>query len=939
MARIAYTSKMLLSIRQSSKCIHLIRPIRRRLQYFKLYVRQITVIVSSRPPLNGSSTSIDNHVELYRKSAYRCLSDIHFENKLRTKRKETLPSMLLTNARSIFHKMDELRMHVSRTRPCIIAITESWLNDDVPDLAIHIDGYRIFRMDRGSRGGGILCYVRNSLTSEVFLDSMDDSSCKTEIMNILIKDYSLLLVVLYHPFWENNSADHVALTRLENILDTALLKFGDSLRLTVCGDFNGLRSSYPDIETMAGLSRTVHFPTRGMNVLDQVFVNFAQSDKATQLPPLSNSDHCIVWWKPSETSQPSFIRRRVRNFSKSRVARFHQQVSMIDWLSLVDGISDLGDSVAIFQNSLFTIFDSCFPRRTVRLRLSDPVWSKPSLKMLIDDRDKAFHKKQWPKYYRLRREVATHIKYLKQNFIRNYSSNPKDVWKTLRQVGGISRPDSSINFPVEDFNDYFASNFQPSGLALPLELPSQPVPIKLTSDEIRKELLRLRKKSPGPDGLPFWVFRFSADALCEAICSLFNRSFYQCSFPPAFKFANIRPVPKVSQPLSVDSFRPISLLCLLSKLLERFMLRKAILPCIKQKLGTNQFAYISRPGAGTVSALVATNHRILEFLDKSSGCVRILSIDFSKAFEKIPHSTILKACYKFGLSLPCIKWISSFLSDRVQRVMIEDKASSWSSITSGVPQGSVIGPVLFCMAIDDLSSSCSNTSVIKYADDVSFLHFLKDPSDDNLQREWDNLIDWPHNSGLPINTKKCHVTNITTKKDFQLSPVIMSNGSPVEERQSFTFLGVIFSSDLKWNLHFDFLYKKAMRRIFIIRNLRRSGCPQKLMVRAYIAFIRSVLLYAFPCVCNAPKFLLDKICRVERRVVRIMGTEVTPSLLSAADETCRKLFASVASFPQHPLREMFITNNGRRSVRTNRVLRKPFAKTKRFASSFIRYAM
>ena len=610
-------------------------------------------------------------------------------------------------------------------------------------------------------------------------------------------------------------------------------------------------------------------------------------------------------------------------------------------------MDDLDASATFFQDSLTFLFNECFPLRTVRLRSSDPPWLKPSLKILVDDRDKAFHKRQWSKYYRLRQEVISHTKHLRNAFIKSSSASPDSVspsrsnnlWNSLRIVGGLSRSNAPLPFSSDDFNSSFASNFQPPTLSHVTSSCEavEELGISVTPEEVRRELLRLRRKSPGPDGLPFWVFKVSADYLCYAVSSLFNRSFKECRFPTCFKAANVCPVPKVSQPRSLSDFRPISLLCSLSKVLEKMMLKKVILPTVIVKLKPTQFAYISRPGSGTVSALVLTYHKILEFLDHSSGCVRLLTTDFSKAFEKIPHEKIINSCIEFGLPSYAVSWISSFLFARQQRVVLNDKFSDWTPITSGVPQGSVLGPVLFCMAIDDLVSQCRNTSVIKYADDVTFLHFVRNPADDNLQCEWDNLVEWSRQSGLPVNEEKCKIFDVVTRKDIVPHPVMMSNGVQVKQVSSMSFLGVVFSCNLKWNLHFDSVYKKAMRRVFVIRNLRKCDCPQALMTTAYNAFIRSVLLYAFPCVCNAPSYLLHKLLRVEKRVSRIIGVNISPTLLEVADVTCKKLLSAISKHPQHPLRELFQLKETTRT-RSSLLLRRPFTKTERFSSSFIKYA-
>ncbi|MEL7309167.1 MAG: reverse transcriptase family protein, partial [Pseudomonadota bacterium] len=384
--------------------------------------------------------------------------------------------------------------------------------------------------------------------------------------------------------------------------------------------------------------------------------------------------------------------------------------------------------------------------------------------------------------------------------------------------------------------------------------------------------------------------------------------------------------------------QPIAkLLPALSKVFEKLIVKKFILPLVKNKVDYSQFAYISRPGSGTTCALVLTYHKILEFLDRHSGAVRLLSIDFSKAFDKLLHSTILSACSYFSFPPFLMKWIVSFLSSRTQRVCFADNVSSWSAVTSGIPQGSILGPVLFCLAINSLSPLCSNSMYVKYADDVSVLHFVRDSIDDDLQTEWEHIVQWSVSVSLPINFLKCKVLNIVTKQDMCLSEIVLSDGTTLDEVQSLSFLGVILSHDMKWNAHINRTVKKACKRMFIMYNLRRSGCSEQLIFQSYCAFIRSVLLYAFPAWCNVPAYLSWKLCVVERRVMRIIGSSTLfPSLLDVAEKTCFKLMKSVFTFDSHPLRTMFKTRpviNTRSSLH----LYAPFTRTTRFKKSFIKY--
>ena len=243
-----------------------------------------------------------------------------------------LPSILLSNARSLFNKFDEIELRINQYKPSIIVFIETWLSDEVPDAAIALEGFSTFRNDRNSRGGGIVCYLRDHFTATIFRVTTL-SSCDSEHLCIYVQDFNLVVLAVYHPFWENSTADEALTTLIIHYVDSAFVQFGSDLRILLCGDFNGFRAHFANLSNLTGLLPVVDFFTRASNTIDQVFVNFATDVKASALPPFGRSDHRAVLWSPAPSRRTPPIKKRVRNFSKGNVAMFQYYLTSIDSVS------------------------------------------------------------------------------------------------------------------------------------------------------------------------------------------------------------------------------------------------------------------------------------------------------------------------------------------------------------------------------------------------------------------------------------------------------------------------------------------------------------------------------------------------------------------------------------------------------------------------------
>jgi hypothetical protein len=330
----------------------------------------------------------------------------------------------------------------------------------------------------------------------------------------------------------------------------------------------------------------------------------------------------------------------------------------------------------------------------------------------------------------------------------------------------------------------------------------------------RKALKNIKRGATGSEGIPYWVLKSFASILSSPVCTVFNRSITECKVLRVFKQANVLPIPKTSS--TPKEYRPISLLRILSKVLERLVRDQWLLPAMRGKFYPLQFAFTPNLGSGTTCFLSFIAHKILEHLD-TPGAVRLLLVDFNKTVDKADHAVALHSLCKFSIPREALFGIHSFLVDRKQRVVCIGQSSSWCDITSGVPQGSVLGPLKFASIIDSLKPISTSCIYVKYADDVTALNFLRTDSDDTLQLEYNHILHWSAESRLVVNNSKTHVMNMKTSSKLACGTLHDEHGSTLEVVDNARILGIIYSSNLSWNSHIERVASLCAKKSSLLR--------------------------------------------------------------------------------------------------------------------------
>ena len=334
------------------------------------------------------------------------------------------------------------------------------------------------------------------------------------------------------------------------------------------------------------------------------------------------------------------------------------------------------------------------------------------------------------------------------------------------------------------------------------------------------------KTASGPDGISSAMLRGTARSIAPTLTTLFNCSLSQGVVPEDWKISNITPIPKSGDPSLASNYRPISLLSLVSKVLERLIHSKLLNYILSNDLLSNcQHGF--RPGSSTQEALLlATNdwHNLLSFNKQ----VAVVFFDIHKAFDSVPHHLLINSLMDFGVSGPLLTWLKSYLSNRRQRVVLDGESSALLPVTSGVPQGSILGPLLFIIYMNSISQVplSPGTKLLLYADDIVMYRPVNSQSDvSSLQNDVNSIHRWTVEHGLTLNTSKSHLMPITRSRN-PLQTHLTVDSIPLETVYSTKYLGVNISSDLTWGQHISITCKKAKQHLGLLHRKFHQASPQ-----------------------------------------------------------------------------------------------------------------
>ena len=329
--------------------------------------------------------------------------------------------------------------------------------------------------------------------------------------------------------------------------------------------------------------------------------------------------------------------------------------------------------------------------------------------------------------------------------------------------------------------------------------------------------------------------------LYEPLCHLFSLSISLQSLPADWKIHLITPIHKAGDRSLVSNYRPISLLCIISKVLERILYNRLI-EFLSSSISSRQFGFLKNR---------STIHQLLTFLNEVYGSSRsksqldVIYLDFKKAFDSVSHNELLVKLWSSGITGNLWLWFKAYLSNRSQCVTINSHSSSLLPVLSGVPQGSILGPLLFLIFINDLPTSINSSSILLFTDDAKSFRQISSHFDCSLlQDDLDRLHDWSHEWKLLFNIAKCIALQFSHgKPPVTPHPPYSLNSQAIDTSDHHRDLGIIISDDLSWSAHYDHMCAQAYQMLGLIRRTFGSVSIVSARKKLYVSLVRSQVTY------------------------------------------------------------------------------------------------